>query len=153
MVFMFLQKSDLLILGTFKYYGYKREFTSIPRRTKRQPFVLGLSAALDCLCCRLFLLIRCSLWTRVIMGMHLPGWRIMSTSNLCDKRYSKSFCVPMCRFVRVFLLRKFRVPFIQLNPNLFYFIPIPHQNNFLLGLQVANTERFALYASFSTTLL
>ena len=86
------------------------------------------------------------------MGMHLLWWGIMSTSNLCDKRYSKSFCVPMCRFVRVFLSRKFRVPFIELDPNLFHFIPIPHQNNFLLGLQVAITERFALFASFSTTL-
>ena len=73
----------------------------------------GLSVVLFCLCFRLFLLTRCS---RVIMGMHLLGCGIMSTSNLCDKRHSKSFCVPVCRFVRVFLKLKLRVPFIQLDP-------------------------------------
>ena len=72
----------------------------------------GLSVVLFCLCFRLFLLTRCS---RVIMGIHLLGCGIMSTSNLCDKRHSKSFGVPVCRFVSVFVA-KARVPFIQLDP-------------------------------------
>ena len=44
MAFVFLQQSDLLLWET--YYGYKGEFISFPRQTKRQPFVLGLSAAM-----------------------------------------------------------------------------------------------------------
>lgn len=49
-VIMFLQQSDLILWETF--YGYKGEFISIARQTKGQPFVLGLSAAFDCLCFR-----------------------------------------------------------------------------------------------------
>ena len=43
MAFMFLQQSDLVTLGDLLC-----EFTSIPRQTKKQPVVLGLSAALVC---------------------------------------------------------------------------------------------------------
>ena len=78
---MLLQQSDLIIWET--YYGYKGEFMTIARQTRGQPFVLDLSAVLDCVLDSRLAAHNSVAGPRPVYTLYFPVNKFLSHSKLC----------------------------------------------------------------------